>query len=247
MLAGLAAVLPGPGAAQNVGAGGPALELGVLVHGQRDAAASPMRYTGAGPELGVAWYRSTPRWRADVRGSLGVGTLRSSLTANGLPAEDLWAARLGLRYLRVLGTAAGGRAALLVGGDLTAHGAYRRHRYPVDRTEHFADVLIPLSVVAGWEWGAGPIRVAHRAWLPVVGLAVRTPWGGLKYAPRVEMAGPVGLTGFGQTMYVEAAVTGLLHLRIGWTLDVLHHDDPRSLDMASHRILVSGLLGGSGS
>lgn len=239
----LVAANVGVTAAQAPPARGLALEAGAVVHGQSDAAASPLRYTGAGGVLAVAWLAPGRDSRLEIRAEVGRGRLRSALAPSaGLPVEELWVARVGGRYLRRVRTLAEGRVVILAGADLTAHASFREHNYPVDRTELYADLLAPLSLAGGWEWDAGPLRAGGRLTVPVAGVSVRTPWGGLKYAPPVRLEGPTGLTGFGHELFVDAVATGFLDVRATWSLTVLHHDDPRPLDTATHRFVVSGIL-----
>lgn len=247
----LLALLATGAAAQTAPSGGVAVEIGAWYHGQSDQAASPLRYTGSGVAVGVGWHRSRAESRLAIAASFGMGGLSSGLTRDGLPSEDVWLGGIDARYLRRVGTLADGRVTLLVGGDLRARASFRVHEYVVHefmeaRDESFADLLAPLSLAGGWEWDADVVRVGQRLSIPVVGVAVRTPYGGLKYTPRVQLVGPTGLTGFGQELFVETGVSRLLDVRASWSLEVLHHDDPRRLDVATHRFAVRVYLHGAG-
>ena len=223
------------------------MEVRGLYHGQRDFAASPLHYTGAGWELGLAWRRPNPESRLSVTASFGMGDLRSRLTTGSVHGEELFLARVGARYLRRVATLGDDRLVVLAGADLTTHAAGRFHRYVENGGEEvFADVLAPLSAVAGWEW-AGRVRVGQRLLIPAAGAVVRNPYGGLKYAPDVKIVAPGSLTGFGHELFVETGAAAVLDVRVGWSLSVLHHHDPRSLDLATHRFFVGGSFHGRGT
>ena len=216
------------------------LGLTGLYHGQQDLTASPLHYIGGGWEASLAWRRPGPVSRLSLVASFGTGTLASDLTDGPVHAEELLVARLGARYVHVVGSLAGDRVLILAGGDVTGHALGRFHRYVQDTSaEVFADLLAPLSVVGGWEWTVAEVRVGQRLMVPVAGITVRTPYSGLKYAPTVGVGGPSSITGFGHELFVGTTAGGIVDVEAGWSLTSLHHDDPRPIDLATHRFTLS--------
>ena len=237
----VAFLLLATGAAAQDAAGGFALGVDVVRHGQSDAAASPLHYTGtlSGVRFHRTWAGSGTRWT--VGADFVAGTLGSRLTVDGLPSEDVWIGRFDVRHLRRVGSVLHGRLTLQAGGELAARGPVRIHRYPVQLTEVFAALFVPLRAVGAWEWASGPTRVRQRLAVPLLGLVARTPYGGLKYVPRVQLSPPWELPA-DQELSVEHALTERLALRAGWSFSFLRHTDPRELRMAAHRLTVAGVL-----
>ena len=228
------------------------LDFGVVRHGQSDRSASALRYSGTAPVIGLGYERVRSRSRLELGASFAMGTLTSTITEANVPREDAWLGRLGLRYLRRVATAAGHRMTLLAGGQIDAHALFRIHHYIEQGTEDYADLLVPLQLAAGWEWAFGGAaagtRIGQRLALPVLGLVMRTPYGGLKYVPPLELAPPGEILGLDQELFVERTGSRRVGIRVAWLFRVLQHPEPHQLRLVTHRVMLGGLLrlGGGG-
>lgn len=230
------------GSAAQVGpSGGIVVDLGLLRRGQSDRAASPLRYTGTIPTFGLSYSGDRLGGRLEIGAVFATGDLSSGITASGLPHEDAWVGRIGVRYLRPVARKWGGRLALLAGGQLAAHGSFRVHHYVEDGTESFADVLAPLQIAGGWDWGPGPMHAGQRLAVPIAGLVMRNPYGGLKYVPPVEIALPGELVGLDHELFVDRSA-GRLALRVTWSFVLLRHPDPREIRLAEHRLTLGAVV-----
>lgn len=238
----------GSAAAQTAPAGhgsGLSLELGLVRHGQSDLSASPLRYTGSLPVVGLRYDRSGRSGRLEVEAGFAAGGLTSGITAGSYPREDAWLGRVAVRWLRPVGRVLDDRVTLLAGAGLSGHAAFRVHGYTAWQSENFADLLAPLELMGGWEVGTGrtgETRIDQRVAVPVAGLVMRTPYGGLKSVPPVEFARPGELTGFDHALSIARRAGGRLGLRATWTITVLRHTDPREIRLATHRVTVAGEL-----
>jgi hypothetical protein len=230
------------GGAAQAPAGGLVVDIGLVHRGQSDRAASPLHYTGIAPTLGLSYGGGGLGGRLEVGAVFAVGSLSSAITTDGLPQEDVWVGRLGLRYLRRIARAWDRRLTLFAGGQLAAHGSFRQHRYTQDGDESFADLLVPLQVVGGWEWSAGAVRAGQRLAIPVLGLVMRTPYGGLKYTPPLDLSLPGQLVGLDHELFVERNAIRRLAVRGSWSFLMLRHPEPRELRLVEHRLTVGVVL-----
>jgi hypothetical protein len=220
-----------------------ALELGLLRHGQSDAAASPLRYTGSVPAVALVYARAGARTRLEVDATFALGKLTAMTTESSYPREDVWLGRLGVSWLRRVGRLAGGRVGLLAGGQLSGHAGFRIHRYSSVDSESFADLIAPLSLAGGWEWRARPdVRVFHRLAVPLMGVVMRTPYGGLKFTPPLEAAWPGEIIGVDHALALETVLSRRIGLRAVWTFTHLRHDDPREIRLAGHLLSAAAAL-----
>lgn len=216
--------------------GGLALDLDLVRHGQTDAAASPLKYRGTLPGFSLRYSRVRDASRLELTAAFGAGTLDSRITDGSDPSEKAYMGRLGVRYLRRVGGALGGRVSLLAGAQLDGHLGVREHTYGTGGTEAFADLIVPLQAAAGWDWTPGGTRIGQRLAVPVAAMAMRTPWGGLKHVPAVELAWAWDLLGFDHALFVERTASPRVALRLTWSTLFLRHDEPRELRAVTHRI-----------
>lgn len=235
-----------PGAPSAAGGSHFRFDLGLLRHGQRDLAASPVNYAGTVPAMGLGYLRARPGSRFEVGAEFAHGNLTSRLTADDLPREEAWVGRIGLRYMLKAGALLDGRVIFLAGGQIDAHALFRVHRY-LDMSggsEPYGDLLVPIQVVGGWDWGTGEgdTRGGHRLAVPVFGVVMRTPYFGLKGLAPLELAPPGELRGFDHELFVERDLSRRLGVRATWLLRVFQHSEPRDLRVAEHRLTLSGLL-----
>lgn len=237
MAAAFPAGLAAQGAGSSLGIAG-----GLLRHGQSDAAASPVQYRGTIPGLVIEYVRTGAGGRFESSASFATGALESRLSDGGYPAEEAHMVRAGVRWLWPVARFARPSVTLLAGAQLDGHAAVRIHRYHRNSSEVFADLLAPLQAAAGWDWSDGRSRVGQRLALPVAGLVMRTPWGGLKSIPPVEAAWPGEILGLDHELYAERAFSPRAAIRGAWAATLLRHAEPRDLRVATHRAVVGFVL-----
>lgn len=105
------------------------LAAGPLLASQRDASASPLRYTGIGAYLEAGYTARTDRGWLTLRVSGATGALHSHLTgSDGRPRQRTWRGRVEVAYARAL-DAAERRTQWYVGAFMTARTTTAVHTY----------------------------------------------------------------------------------------------------------------------
>ena len=161
-------------------------------------------------------------------------------------ALDTVMATLEARWLRRVATIAGGRIDLLAGGQVAAHASVREHLYGPGASggsEHLADLIAPLEVAGGLDWRPRPgVRLHERLALPLAGVVMRTPYGGLKRIPDVRFAAPGEILGLHHSLAVERDLGPRAALRAAWAFALLRHDEPREVRFAGHRLTAAAVV-----
>ena len=212
--------------------------LGGTYRAQRDDLASPLRYAGLGPgaRLKYSALGGSSRFAIVVQG--GTARLTSPVSTPTAHYERETHANLIVEYLRRIH---GGRLGLFVGGRLDADGDVRYHTY--DRAnvgrEVFADLFTTLDAAGTATLPVGPGALSMTVAVPLIALALRTPYTGAQYVPAPELR-TVG-TIWGITNRVE--YRWLLSHRFGISafhlIRWLHYPTPRPLTAAMQQFGVS--------
>jgi hypothetical protein len=229
-----ATLVTSPAAAQRVFDVG----LGGSYRAQRDDLASPLRYAGLGPgaRLEYAALGGSSRFAIVVQG--GTARLTSPVSTATTHYERETHANLSVAYLRRIHD---GRLGLFLGSRLDADGDVRFHTY--DRAtvgrEVFADLFTTLDAMGTATLPVGPGSLSMTVAVPLVSLALRTPYTGAQYVPAPEIR-TVG-TIWGVTNRV--GYRWLLSRRFGLSafhlMRWLHYPTPRPLTAAMQQFGVS--------
>lgn len=215
------------------------LGVGLVHHVQSDELASPLRYSGWGPGVRLAYGRERP----DARGSLLLDyvapTLTSHVTRQGEPSEATHRLTLGASYLRRAMTTGGERFSVFAGPGLAVDGLYRSHQYRAVGNEAYFDGIATLQAAGGWEYQVTPgLRMVHRLAVPVIGVLWRTPYTGLKYVPEARLGLLTSMLGIEHEFRVERALSPSLDLVATHHLSAFRHDDPWRLATFTNRLRV---------
>lgn len=255
-LVGLLLVLLGPGSstAQGPGTGGEppdhglAVEVGGVWQGVDDLMATPLRYTGTGLMLGLAYQHAWGEWTGSVRGAGALPRLHSPL---GDPdagyAESSWfvgASRLLRRLAQRPGT-----YAIWAGPGLTGELASRRHTYTSGSQLDFDTGILALQAVGRLDLDLGRYGGLSEALaLPVVALAVRKEYASVAgRSPRTTLGLPPSLLLVHHRLVYRLPADGAVRAYAVHETSLARHDDVLELASVSHRlgIAVEWMLGRS--
>lgn len=221
------------------------LAVGAARYGLSDGLASPLPHRGTGLLLGVGyrvpdhsggWGLSLAYWAPRVSSAIETD-LGGFETTHQVDAGFVW--------LKRLGGLADGRVGLHLGGAVAGRFSFRSHHYTEwsrqSRVERFGDLFVPLQAAGMWSMPLGEEGlVTHRVGVPVVTLALRSPYTGLKYFPEATVEGPLSFTGFDSRLSYRRKGGG-------WRFGFFHHmtfvryPDPRPLSSIVHRVGVEVL------
>lgn len=213
------------------------LVLGGAFRAQNDVLASPLRYQGAGPAGAVRYAARGPRARFALTLDLAAARLTSTVTTPSGHYANNWRVGLSGEYLRLV---TAGRPALYLGGRLSASGDVRRQVYdPAVGSEMFVDLFTVLEAAGTLVLPIGASSVSETVALPVVSLAVRTPYTGLKSFPSPQLRGPGTLLGFRHRLTYRRPVSKRVTFAATHTFDVWHYPTPRSMTATTQRLSVA--------
>lgn len=219
--------------------GGIRLELGLRRHGQTDLMASPLRYRGTAPDLGLGFRHVRRDTRFDLEASFSAVTLESDISRTG-SGETAYFARLRLRWLHRVAARMSWEGFL--GGRVDVFVPVRRHTYPLGGgTELYGDAFIPIQLAAAQELRLTPRTVAREALaVPVAAVVLRSPYTGLKYLPDADLAPPGRLIGLEHTLGVDRTLSRheAWTVSVEWRVALLRYPEPRKLAMVTHRLTL---------
>jgi hypothetical protein len=152
---------------------------GVEYLGSRDDAGSPMRYTGYGYPIGLAYEQSRERSLAKLGGAFSHAGFNSGLLTAGIAQEQFHQAeptlvRLSYGYWRKVGS--GLRLQSLAGGELNSIVFFRSYQYDPHQigTVELYDAITSLDLSARLFFDLSPRqRLMGRVALPLGGYVVR--------------------------------------------------------------------------
>lgn len=217
------------------------LRAGLARHGLSDGLASPLPQRGTGLLFGIAYGSPGHRggWGVDL--TYWAPRIRSSIATDDGGYEDTHQLDVGFAWVRRVAEVAGGRVGLHLGGAVDVRFSLRSHRYfrwgQRPMVERYGDLFVPLQLTGMWSARVGERGLLmHRLAVPVVTLAARSPYTGLKYVPDLAVEGPNAVTGVDSRLtYRRRAgsswVVGLFH-----HMTLIHHPDPRPLSSVVHRL-----------
>ncbi len=212
--------------------------LGGSYRVQRDDLASPLRYAGLGPgaRLEYAALGGSSRFAIVVQG--GTARLTSPVSTSDMHYERETHANLSVEYLRRVHD---GQLGLFVGGRLDADGDVRFHTY--DRAtvgrEVFADLFTTLDVMGTATLPVGPGSLNMTVGVPLVALALRTPYTGAQYVPAPEFRTVGTIWGVTHRVGYRWLLSHRLGLSAFHLMRWLHYPTPRSLTAATQQFGVS--------
>ncbi len=222
-----------------------ALELGAAHASVLDPVASPLRYSGAGAALALAYRRESAAGAFDLGVDLQAARMASVLSATpGGPREtSAFAAASATLLRRVAGARLTGPrptgTVLLLGADLRVDVSVRDHRYSEPALDFgYGLALAALGPAARLRVARGRVgELRADAAAPLVGVALR-PYADLAYVragihPRA--AAPPDLAGAGAGL-AWALPLGRARVVLGWRLDWLRYRDADLYRAARQRI-----------
>ena len=166
------------------------LGVGRAQHAQFDELASPLRYSGDGATVALAYTRASPRGLSGVYLHYDRIRLTSRITRGEAQTEAYSRTRLGVPYVRTIRGGQPGGGALGVGVELGADLLLREHEYGMS-SETYADAFAGLDGVVRWTHALGErTELESYTRIALARLAWRTPYAGLKYAPSTGFALP---------------------------------------------------------
>lgn len=245
-LVGLLALLAAaPAAAQGAGSGGEggdrlAVEVGGIWWGVDDLMASPLRYTGTGLTVGLAYQGRSGGWRWSIRSSGALPRLHSPLNdADAGYAEASWIGGTG-RLLKRLRQRSG-RYAIWAGPGLAGEVERRRHTYAEGSQLVLYSGLLALQATGRVDVQLGRFgRLSETLALPLVGLAVRKEYAGVPgRPPRTTLGLPPSLLLLQHRLIYRLPADGALRAYVLHESSVVRHDDPLALASVSHRLGVA--------
>ncbi len=230
----LASLVTSPVAAQR------AFELGIggAYRAQRDDLASPLRYAGLGPALRLGYAAEGHRSRFAVVLNAGTARLTSAISTPSMHYARDTRGSLAVEYLRQIG---GGRLAVFAGGRFDASMDVRQHTYD-PRTvgdELFADLFGVLEAAGAATLPVGPGTLSTTLAIPLVSLALRTPYTGATYVPVPELRGPGTLVGFMHRVAYRWWPTVRVGITVLHTFEWIHYPTPRALSAVVQRLGAS--------
>ena len=217
--------------------GGAALHAGATWSGLVDQNASALRYQGPGASLGGGWRGIYDRSRIELSLAASKSTLRSRITTDNLNRESSLHVELRLAVLRRVAVGRGSNLSYFAGGQLLLAALGRRHTFPFGAKENFADGFGALSAAGMWEYRrtSGTVLSGSVA-LPVLSVAARTPYYGLKATPEPRIYGPLSFTAVTHTLRMEKPFASRSTLLVDYRTTLLRDDHPRSLRRIEHSI-----------
>ena len=100
-----------------------------------------------------------------------------------------------------------------------------------------------VEVAGGLDWRPRPgVRLHERLALPLAGVVMRTPYGGLKRIPDARFAAPGEILGLHHSLAVERDLGPRAALRAAWAFALLRHDEPREVRFAGHRLTAAAVV-----
>jgi len=209
--------------------------IGLERYEQADALASPLRYRGTSPSLGLAW-RHRDRTLSGVSVRVAQARLTTHLSLRGTHHMDAWDGRLEGHWLRRV---ADGRGSTLhVGARINVFASVRQQTFRPDvSTELYGDMIAGLEAAVAWTLlPAVGHSLRQEISLPFASAVLRTPYAGAKYMPPLVWGGPGRLVGLRYEVEYSRAVAGRIALGGRYTFNAFHYPDPRSLSVVSHRL-----------
>ena len=207
------------------------LRAGVAADAFTDHLAAPFRQTGVGFEGGLEY----------IRGGWSVGlTASSSGTSGDTEAggvANVWSGSL--KAMRLGDAGAFGPVDLKLGGGVGAVALVKEYLYrgpsSGTRGEFFADLFLPLTAAAGFDWrGGGGTVLEERLETSVVGVVFRSPFAGTKDFP------PGRFTGFWDTqllfhrLLVSHPISSSVALQAEHSVLLASAEEPRPLRVLQH-------------
>lgn len=242
----LALLVPGSAPAQGPGTGGEApdhrlaVEVGGVWQGVDEIMATPLRYTGTGLMLGLAYQRRWSEWRWSVRGAGALPRLHSPVQAPDAGyAESSWfvgTSRLMRRLAR-----RSGRYALWAGPGLAGEVARRRHTYTTGSQLNFYGGLLALQVAGRVDVELGRYgHLSEALALPVAALAVRNEYAGVVgRPPRTTLGLPPSVFLAHHRLVYHLPADGAVRAYVVHESSLVRQDDSLGLASVSHRLGVA--------
>ncbi len=204
--------------------------------GTSDELISPLHYTGSGWRLTLARETWSPGSTWDVQASYFAPSLESDAPLPDGGFQETSQGALSVHYLRRVGSLLDDRILLRAGGALGARAAVRRHQFNALSDETYADAFVPLSLAGAWETAVPGGSLMHRLTVPLLTLALRSPYSGLKYVPDPEVAGPWSYAGFTSRLVYRVDREGLVGMSLVHTFSLARYPDPFPLAKAFHSL-----------
>ena len=209
-----------------------------LAHNQeQNAQVSPLRYSGSGFGMGLAYERAGVNWRAGIEVLHSSAPLRSRISRHQEHFGETQRLTVNLPFQRRVFAPSSRLSGFTLGAQLSGDLLYRQQNYsPMLSTEHYVDTFLWLGLSAGWRGALGAgWQVQELATLPVVGVAWRTPYTGAKYAPSAEFTSPGTLLGPHNRIALTHRLSNRFDLRASYELQLLRHESTWNLATTSNR------------
>lgn len=207
-----------------------ALEAAYLAQGLDDVMASPVRYAGVAPALGLGYAADAGDWHWSVR-VVGTGPrLTSRLTAtDGGYEKTAWVAG-SAELLRQVWAA--GAFRVWAGPGLEVTSGLRRHVYDAENWLNFGNTFVGLQAVARGGLAIGGGELSETLAASVLGVAVRKAYASvIDGEQRVRVGLPPGFLMLRHRLEYRVPGRGAVGARVFH--EVLLVRDTRPLDLAS--------------